>query len=422
VIITDELELSLDGIAQGGDGVGRHEGMVVFARGGLPGERVRLHLNERKASYARGAVLEVLEPSPDRIAPVLAAGDHAPWQHIAYPAQLRFKETILREQLERLGGVRDLPLAPIIAAPRPWGYRNTARLHVAGVKVGYHAAGSREVVPISADPLLLPVLNEALAGLRGLLIPGLLTEITLRASATFGYSLALLQAAPGASGADLELLAVAWQAHVPTLAGVAVIGPEGRWDGAAAGAATLHEDLAGIRFSLDPASFFQVNLGQAERMVALAQAALEPAPGRRLLDLYSGAGAFALPLAAAGAELTAVEEHRGAIADGKRSAELNDLAGLRFVRAPVERALPALDGPFDGVLLDPPRRGCHPAVIEELARLRAPRLVYISCHPAILSRDLPPLLRAGYRLDSLQPIDLFPQTPHIETVAVLSRV
>ncbi|NTU81499.1 MAG: class I SAM-dependent RNA methyltransferase [Chloroflexales bacterium] len=412
------LELTVDGIAQGGDGVGRHDGLVVFARGGLPGERVRLRLTERKPSYARGEVLEVLSASPDRVAPTVADSDHAPWQHIAYPAQLRLKETILREQLAKLAGVHNPPIDPIIAAPRPWGYRNTAHLHARGAALGYYAAGTRELVPLAADPLLLPALNEALSALGHLLPPDIITGVTLRASSAFGYSLALLHDSPEASLDELELLAEAWRAHVPSLAGVVIEAPGPPMG---AGAADLHDALGGIVFSLAPTSFFQVNVPQAAHLLELVSKVLEPGPGSRLLDLYSGVGAFALPMAAAGAEVTAVEEYPDAVADGERSADLNNIDRVRFLRAPVERALPALDGPFDGAVLDPPRRGCHPAVLEELARLAPPRLVYISCHPGILGRDLPPLLRAGYRLERLQPVDLFPQTPHIETVVVLGR-
>ncbi len=413
-----QLELTLDGIAQGGDGVGRHDGMVLFARGGLPGERVRLRLTERKPSYARGEVVEVLTPSPDRIAPALASGDHAPWQHIAYPAQLRLKETILREQLAKLAGVHDAPLAPIIAAPRPWAYRNAARLHARGDALGYYAAGTREVVPLAADPLLLPALNEALAALGPLLDPGLIEGLTLRASSAYGYGLAVLYGQPDADPFALELLAEAWRAHVPSLAGV-LVDQDGLY--AASGADRLHDELGEVVFSLSPESFFQVNVPQAAVMLEQIVAALAPAPGARLLDLYSGVGAFALPMAAMGAAVTAVEEYEAAVADGERSADLNGIAGVTFVRSPVERALPGLDAAFDGVVLDPPRRGCHPAVLEELARLAPPRLVYISCHPGILGRDLPPLLRAGYRLELVQPVDLFPQTPHIEAVVVLAR-
>ncbi|RRR73875.1 MAG: class I SAM-dependent RNA methyltransferase [Candidatus Viridilinea halotolerans] len=411
----NEIELTLDGIAQGGAGVGRYEGQVVFATGGLPGERVRVLLGERKPNYLRGLVSVVLEPSPDRVTPQLDAGDHAPWQHIAYAAQLRFKTTILREQLERMAGLTDLPLAPIIAAPQPWGYRNSARLHVAGSEVGYHASGSQTVVALTSDPLLLPALNEALAALAGQLPPNLLNGVTLRGSVAFGYALALLHALPEADMAALAHLIQVWRALVPSLAGVTVAGSD-----LSSGATTLHEELAGLIFSLSPTSFFQVNVAQAERMVTLVQDALQPAAGQALLDLYAGVGTFALPLAAAGAEVTAVDEARDALADGRRNAELNGISGVRWVQSPVERALPALVGPYAGVVLDPPRRGCHPAVLEELARLRIPRLVYISCHPGILSRDLPALLRTGYRIESIQPIDLFPQTPHIETVVVLA--
>ncbi len=413
----DLLELTIDGIAQGGDGVGRHAGLVVFARGALPGERVRLRLYERKADYARGEVVAVLSASPDRVAPLISAGDQAPWQHIAYSAQLRLKETILREQLRKLAGLAAPPIAPIIPSPQIWGYRNTARLHIEGAQIGYHRAGTRTITPLASEPLLLPVLNTALAGLSRVLRPGLLTGLTLRASASFGYGLALLHALPGVAPAALEELAIAWRAQVPALAGV-IAGDHER-PFITVGAATLHDELGGIVYSLDPTSFFQVNQPQAERLLELVQTALAPGSGQHLLDLYSGVGSFALPLAAAGANVTAVEEQRSAVADGRRSASLNGVRGVRWIQAPAERALPALDERYDGVVLDPPRRGCHPAVLEELIRLRPARLVYISCHPGVLGRDLPPLLRAGYHLDQLQPVDLFPQTPHIETVVTL---
>ena len=414
----ETLELVVDSVAQGGDGVGRHDGLVVFARGGLPGERVRVRLYERHPSYARGQVDAVLEPSPERVAPRLSDGDHAPWQHIAYPAQLRLKATIVREQLVKLAGASDPPVAPVIAAPRPWGYRNSAHLHVEDRQIGYHVAGTRMVADLPEDPLLLPALNEALAGLRAILPSGVLTGVTLRASVAFGYVLGVLRPTRDVPALDLLLLAEAWRAHVPALAGVAVEGRD--WRGAASGVASLLEELQDTLFELAPTTFFQVNLPQAGRMLDLARAALCPAPGMRLLDLYAGAGAFALPLAAAGAEVIAVEEHAAAVADGERSAALNDIRNVRFVQGAVERVLPGLAGPFDGVLLDPPRRGCHPTVLEALARLAPPRVVYISCHPGILGRDLAPLLAAGYRLEQVQPLDLFPQTPHVETVVTLS--
>lgn len=418
---TEQLELTVDSMAQGGDGVGRIDGMVVFARGGLPGERVRIAVVERRANFVRGVVTELLEQAPERVPSLLEADAHAPWQHIEYGAQLRFKEQILREQLAKFAGMSDVPLAPMIAAPHPWGYRNSARMHVDDGRIGYYAAGTRQVVDLPSDPLLLPPLNEALAGLRSIAPPGLLEEVTLRASAAYGYSIAALRPAEEADPGAVELLAAAWRARVQSLAGVLVERGRGRKGGVVAGVGTLHDELGGVVYELGPESFFQANAAQAERMIALAREALRPAPGVRLLDLYSGVGTFGLPFAADGATVIAVEEHPSAVADGERSAALNEIAGVSFVQAPVERALPGLEPGFDGALLDPPRRGCHPAVLEELARLAPPRIVYVSCHPGILGRDLGALLRAGYVLERIQPIDLFPQTPHIETVVVLTR-
>jgi 23S rRNA (uracil1939-C5)-methyltransferase len=417
----DLLELTVDSMAQGGDGVGRDDGMVVFARGGLPGERVRVRILERRPSFARGEVAEVLEASPERVAPRLSVDAHAPWQHIAYTAQLRFKEQIVREQLAKLAGIADAPLAPIIGAPRPWGYRNSARLHAQGGRIGYHEAGTNHVVDLPEDPMLLPALNDALRALRELAAPGQIEGVTLRASAAYGYSLAALRPGHDGDPDDLELLAEAWRSRAPSLAGVVVERSHGRPGGVVSGVGTLNDELGGIVFELGTESFFQVNADQAARMVELVAAALRPGPGVKLLDLYSGVGTFALPLAVAGSTVVAVEEHPAAVADGEHSAALNGVEGVRFVQAPVERALPGAEDRYDGVVLDPPRRGCHPAVLEELARLQPPRIVYISCHPGILGRDLVPLLRAGYTLEQVQPIDLFPQTPHIEAIVTLGR-
>lgn len=414
----DEIELTLDGIAQGGAAVGRVEGMAIFAHGGIPGERVRVRVTSRHPRYAHAEVVEVLEPSPDRLPAHVPDGDHAAWQHIAYPTQLRYKETIVREQLAKLAGLPDISVAPTIGAPLPWGYRNSARLHLEGGAIGYHASGSNQVRDLPHDPLLLPVLNAALAGLRavGGERPGdLIARLTLRASVAYGYALALIQPQPDADPEALLDLIDAWRTAVPALAGVAIDAP----GAPTVGADTLHEEFGGVVFSLSPDSFFQVNIVQAERLLDLAREGLALRPEQRLLDGYSGAGAFALPLAPEVAQVVAVEEHPHAVADGRRSAELNDIANVQFVRLPVERALSKLVGHFDAAILDPPRRGCHPDALAGLAAIRPARIAYISCHPGILARDLGPLLGAGYRIQLVQPVDLFPQTPHIETVVIL---
>ncbi|HEU5101219.1 MAG TPA: 23S rRNA (uracil(1939)-C(5))-methyltransferase RlmD [Roseiflexaceae bacterium] len=424
------LELTLDGIAQGGEGVGRWQDRVVFARGGLPGERVQVRLRERREAYARGDVVEVFEASADRVAPRLPGADHMPWQHIAYPAQLGFKRQILADQLAKIGGFADLPVAETLAAARPWGYRNSARLHSLGGRIGYYAAESHDLQEIEADPLLLPVLNDALAALRAVVGAGAPApaEVILRASEAYGYALAALPRPerPQGRGADAEAtrdlreLATRWRMRCPALAGITLPGGAGQ-PSVALGADQLIEELGGIAFHLRPTTFFQVNGAAAETLLGLVRAGLELEGGERLLDLYCGAGAFALPLAGTAAEVLGVEEYASAVEDGRTTAAANGIDNVRFEVGRVEAALRELEGPFDAVVLDPPRRGCHPLAIQELLRLAPARIVYVACHPATLARDLKLLAAGGYRVVSVQPIDLFPQTAHIESVVVLAR-
>jgi 23S rRNA (uracil1939-C5)-methyltransferase len=410
----ETIELSLDGIAQGGEGVGRWQERVVFASGGLPGERVLVALGERHAAYARGVVVEVLEASPERVPPRLPGADHMPWQHIAYPAQLRFKRQILADQLAKIGGLAGVTVEETVPAARPWGYRNSARLHGDGARLGYYAAGTRDLQPIDSDPLLLPVLNQALAALWAAagetrLFP---REVLLRASETYGYALGVI-GGPG----DLRLLAARWRARCPQLAGVLWGAPVPL---EVLGAGWLVEELGGVAFSLHPTTFFQVNVGAAEALLRLTRAGLE-LRGERLLDLYCGAGAFALPLAAQAGQVLGVEEGAGAVEDARRSAEENGIANVRFEVGRAEDVLGRFDEPFDTVVLDPPRRGCHPRALEHLLRLAPARIVYVSCHPATLARDLKILAAGGYRMESVRPVDLFPQTAHVESVTVLMR-
>jgi 23S rRNA (uracil1939-C5)-methyltransferase len=444
----DTVELNLEGIAQGGDAVGRWEERVVFAAGGIPGERVRVRLRDRRDSYARGVVTDVLEPSPDRVAPRLPGADNMPWQHIAYPAQLRFRQTILADQLAKIGGFADAPVAETLPASPPWGYRNSARLHCDGLRLGYHRADSREIHEVETDPLLLPALDAAIGPLRQALrelggAPGPL-EVALRISETDGYLVAALHG-PGARELDETVrLAGRWRGLYPPLAGI-VIGERGHvayeFEGRPAsdrgesegqpagrssqvvGAPALVEELGGVTFELRPGTFFQVNLAAGEALLRLVREGLG-LPGAAevsLLDVYCGAGTFALPLARLASAVVGVEEYGPAVEDGRVTAAANRIGNVRFEEGRAEELLARLDGPFDAAVLDPPRRGCHPRALDELIRLSPRRLVYVSCHPATLARDLKILGEGGFRLLSATPVDLFPQTAHVESVSVLER-
>lgn len=419
----DELELTLDGIAQGGEGVGRWEGRVLFAGGGLPGERVRLRLRECHDTYARGDVVEVLDPSPDRTPPRLPNAGWMSWQHIAYPAQLRFKRQILADQLAKFGGLADVQIAETIPAPHLWGYRNSARLHSDGNRIGYYVAESHVLDEIASDPLLLPALNEALAALRRALpiraLPdeagGASSEIILRVSETHGYVVAAVRGPLATQG-----LAAHWRKRFPALAGVALLPPSDTSQPfACVGADHLIEELGEVAFSLRPTTFFQVNLAAAEQLLQLVRAGLSDHPINRLLDLYCGSGTFTLPLARQFDEVVGVEEFVASVEDARTTAKTNQIANARFIVGRVERAIEQIDTPFEAAILDPPRRGCHPMALAALLRLAPSRLVYVSCHPATLARDLKIITAGGYHLMSVQPVDLFPQTPHVECVCVL---
>lgn len=412
--VPSSLELHIERMAQGGDGVGRHEGGVVFVRGGLPGERVRVRVVERKARYMRGIVTEVIEASPARIAPRLPEADHISWQHIAYDAQVRFKTEIVREQLEKLAGLRTPPVEAMIPAEQTWEYRNTAHLQVQGSRVGYYAAGTNTLIPLTHDPVLLPALNAVLADVQPIVSqPGCrLERLTLRGSATRGEVIALLQ-----GSGNLDALAQRWQERATALTGWMI----GRGTRRPEPPVLLREEVGGIVFSLSPESFFQAHTGQAAVLVEVVRRALALQPGERLLDAYSGVGTFALPLAHGLRQVVAVEENLSATADGERTARQHRLDQVTFVTGTVERVLHTLDTPFDAIILDPPRRGCHPSALEGVIALAPPRLVYVSCHPGILARDARVLLDGGYRLVSVQPVDMFPQTPHIECVALFVR-
>jgi 23S rRNA (uracil1939-C5)-methyltransferase len=429
--------VQIEKLIHGGKGLAHDGSLAVFVEGVLPGESVRVQLDRAKKGYAEGRLLEVMTPSPHRTAapcPVYGQCGGCQLQHASPAAQLELKRAILAESLLRLGGLTDVDVPPLIPSPEVYGYRHRARLAVVTPRgktasLAYHEEGSHRLVPIAACPLLAPRLNEAVAHLNRTL-PGsgamaaVLREVRLALSVTTG-ELMIQYEAERCTRRQAE----GWFERVRTgLAGVkgqVMITGRGlqqrRWvDGETA----LTEQVAGLRLRSSDRSFVQANWRLNETLVeTVTDWALSGQKGAslRVLELYAGIGNFGLPLARGGALVTLVEANPAALADARYNARVNHVGRCRFRHGPAEAILDAsTPDEYDLVLMDPPRTGLSKEALAGLLRLKPHRLVYLSCDPSTLARDLRALREAGFRVTRVQGFDMFPQTMHIETLGELA--
>ena len=439
--------LAVDDLAFGGEGVGRVDGYVVFVRGGVPGDRVRVKLVEARSRFGRAVIESIETPSPDRVeAPCAYFGrcGGCRLQHLAYPAQLAFKAKQVHDCLERIGGLGEFAMRPILAAPDQYGYRNKMEFTVApGPTLGLHQADRYDVVlDIERCLLQSDIMNRLLGELRqeararALSVydqasgEGLQRFVSLREGRRTGEAMVNIVA----TTPDIEALgplAEGLAARVPATASV-VLNVNAKKASVAVGTEEhlllgrdhIRESLGGLAFQVSANSFFQTNTAQAERLFAVVEEACALEGGETVLDLYSGTGAISLLLARRCRWVYGVEVAAPAVTDAVRNARANGIENCTFLFGEVRHVLPTLmrDGvSAEVVVADPPRAGFHPKALHALAVLAPARLVYVSCNPATLARDLGALVRQGYRLEWVQPVDMFPQTPHIEAVARLAR-
>jgi 23S rRNA (uracil1939-C5)-methyltransferase len=438
----DELELDVHALAYGGAGVARSDGYVVFVRGAVPGDRVRVRVRKSKRSFAEADPVELIEPSPERVEPA-APHPGAPWQVLPYERQLREKEGQVRDALERLGRFEAPPVDPIVPADELFRYRNKVEYSFGtndegGLVVGFHRAGRWDVIDEIREDVLaserVDELREAVAGwCRREGLPawdreeqsGLLRNLVVREGRRTGQLQARLVTGPGRLraeelaaelSADSVLVTRAPGPAETTRAGSTEVvkGPE-----------AIEERLCGLRFRVSPDAFFQTNTEMAERLYGAA-AELAGLSGReRVLDLYSGIGTIALVLALDAGEVFGVEVVENAVADSIENARLNAVDNASFFAGDVRTAMrPLLErsGRPDVVVVDPPRAGLSQKVVRRVLEADAPRIVYVSCNPTTLAPNARQMADAGYRLVTVRPVDMFPQTPHIECVALLERI
>ena len=432
-------ELRIESLAYGGDGVGHlPDGRAAFVPYGCPGDLVRVEVDADKGRFVRASIAELLERSTDRVpapCPYFGICGGCSWQHVSAELQLQAKRQAVVDALMRIGGIPDAEtrVTDAIASSEQYGYRNkielVAQTGASGLRLGYHRAGSDELVPVESCLLLPPGYEKAPKALSGALryLSGRqdlgIRRVGLRVARNTRDVELALWTEPGAFPRHAAAKTLAQALKTTGIVRVLVKGSdkERRVAGVEvlAGSGTWRERLLGRTMTVSAPSFFQVNTGAAESLVTLVLEELAVDGTDRVADLYAGAGTFTLPLAELAGDTIAVESAGSAVRDLRRNLETRNV-WADVIGGDSARELPAL-GQLDALLLDPPRSGLQPEVAGALAATHARTIVYVSCDPATLARDAKVLLGAGYGLDTATPVDLFPQSYHVETVATFRR-
>jgi 23S rRNA (uracil1939-C5)-methyltransferase len=439
----DELELRIDRLAHGGAGVARSEGYVVFVRGAVPGDLVRARITRSKRSFGEADSIELIEPSPERVEP-LAPHPGAPWQVLPYERQLAEKEEQVRDALARIGRFESPPVEPIVPALEQLRYRNKLEYSFGTdeqsgeLVLGFHRPGRYDVIDdVTLDVLASERVDELRETVKAWcreqgLSPwdrrgqhGLLRNLVVREGRRTGQLQARVVTSPGSSF-DVDGLAAgtAVESFLWTrAASVAETTREGETQ-IVKGPAAIEEELSGLRFRISPDAFFQTNTEMAERLYGAAVELAGLSGREKVLDLFCGIGTIALVLALEAGEVWGVEIVEEAVADAIENARLNGIDNAHFFAGDVRLAMrPLLEksGSADVVVVDPPRAGLSQKVVRRVLEAEAKKIVYVSCNPTTLAPNARQMVDAGYELKTVRPVDMFPQTPHIEGVALLER-
>lgn len=420
--------LKIESLAYGGKGVARVDGKVLFVTGAAPGDLAICRLTREKKRYAEAELAELVEASELRRKPPCPVADQCggcQWQYLEYADQCRWKEDIFRGLLQRQAGVEDAQILPIVPAPDEWHYRSRVQFkcfqHQGKFLTGFYRPGSHVVVDVDSCPVVAEKLNAVLAQIKPQL-----------AESPFAPSISQIDMGLGDDGQirvvihtqnDLQPLAD-YCRPLAEETGISLFLQSERKKKPqhVCGPVDLQItiDQPPLQLAYGPGGFAQINLQQNRNLVEAVLQAAQLSGTETVLDLYCGMGNFSLPLARQAGRVVAVEDFAPSIAKGRENAAANGIENVSFECRPAEGYLnkSGQDVYFDLVLLDPPRSGAYP-VMAELLEHRPRKIIYVSCDPATLARDLKSLLHGGYRLDSSQPFDLFPQTYHMESLSVL---
>jgi 23S rRNA (uracil1939-C5)-methyltransferase len=454
-----EVELHISDLAFGGKGLARVDGMAVFVDRSVPGDRVLARIVKKKKNFAEARVIRMLEASPVRIEPPCRYFDYCGgcnWQFLPYERQLEFKRRHVAESLAHIGLIQDVPVHPAIPSPKPYGYRNKMEFSCtdrrwllphelgredipAGLGIGLHVPGTFHKVMDIERCLLMPDLgNRILDDVRDHIRASSLPVYGLRAHTGFWRFVMLRHSAAhdqwmvnivtGAFEVEAvrplaERLSATYGNIVSMVnnvttrsAGVAI----GEKEYPLFGETFLRDQIGSLTFEISANSFFQTNTGGAARLYETVEAYAGLSGTETVVDLYCGTGTIGMFLAHAAREIIGIEITQSAVADANRNCRLNGIPNCRFIQGDIKETLGSLQVAADVLIIDPPRVGMHPDVVKQVLSMAPRRIVYVSCNPATLARDLA-LLQEHYQAVEVQPVDMFPQTFHIESVARLEK-
>jgi 23S rRNA (uracil1939-C5)-methyltransferase len=427
--MSERTEVLIEKLVYGGSGLARLDnGQAVFVPGALPGEQVAVEIKRRKKGFLQAELIEIISPSANRIAPPCIGEKQctgATWPHISYPAQLRYKQEILQDTLKRIGGMEPARPLPVLPSPRIDHYRLRTQFNVRakdGVqRIGFFRQGSYDLIEVEQAFLIHPLIDKVLKGIRSLSdeLP-LLTEIHINASPAGEAHILLFSEQSRLP--PMETFFAKLRSFAPEVIGMT--GFANRKKVFSLGRNQLSLDVEGLTLRATEGNFFQVNWEQNRNMVRTVLDFAALAGKETVLDLYCGIGNFSLPLATKAKAVIGIESGYSAIEDAVANAKLNNIANAEFIADDLQKGLKTLIGRktrADVIVLDPPRAGATLKTLERVLAFVPRKIIYVSCNPSTLARDLKFFHLFGFRLDRLQPVDMFPYTYHIECVAELVR-
>jgi len=443
-------DIAIDDIVSDGQGVGRVNGFAVFVHGALPGDKALVKIDKVSKKYAFGHVIDIIEPSPHRVDPLCSVADHCGGCHMQaldYKAQLAYKTRHVREALKRIGGLEGVPVLDAIGMDEPWRYRNKAQFPVGisgkNIAMGFFVVGTHDIVDIDICPIQHTAADSVIRVFKdyikryGVSVydeksgKGLLRHVLVRV----GFNSGQVMIVPVINGSDLphqrELIAMLLEA-VDGLTSVVlninqqrtniILGKECK---TLYGSDRIIDRLGGLTFKISALSFYQVNPLQTEVLYNKAMEYAELDGTQNVLDAYCGIGTISLIAAKRAKKVYGIEEVPQAIEDARENAQINGITNAEFICGKAEDTISRFveEGVhIDVIIMDPPRKGCDPAFLEAAVQLFPQRMVYVSCNPATLARDLRYLYERGYEIVEVQPVDIFPHTTHVECVTLMSRV